>query len=94
MENGFQTLICYSNPASHPFISIEEQNYLRTEIGQIKRQKNLPSTPWKSVLTSVPVLALICGQVKRLHLNEIMYERRLVISELSTNRLDTIGFST
>lgn len=72
VENDFQTLICYSNPASHPFISTEERNYLRAEMGQIKRHKNLPSTPWISVLTSVPVLALICGQVSVLRL--IKYE--------------------
>lgn len=79
----FQTLVCYSNPASHPFISTEERNYLKAELGQIKRHKNLPSTPWKSVLTSVPVLALICGQVNLLHLNEISPQEEELMSRFS-----------
>lgn len=69
IEFFLQTLICYNNPASHPFISTEERNHLNAEMGQIKRHKNLPSTPWTSVLTSVPVLALICGQVSLLPLS-------------------------
>lgn len=32
-------------------------------MGQTKRHKDLPSTPWKSIITSVPVLALLCGQM-------------------------------
>lgn len=41
-----QTIICYSNPGSHPFISKEERQYLESELGQLKRTKNLPPTPW------------------------------------------------
>lgn len=58
-----QTLICYKDPESHPFISEQERNYLRSEIGQLKRQTDLPSTPWKSILTSAPVLAYAIAQV-------------------------------
>lgn len=47
----------------HPFISKEERDYLRNELGQIKRNDNLAPTPWKSILTNVPVLALTFGQV-------------------------------
>lgn len=68
--SGFQTLLCYSDPASHPFISLEERNYLKAELGQIKRHEDLPTTPWKSVFTSVPVLALIFGQVNPNHPKE------------------------
>lgn len=58
-----QILICYNDPASHPHISREEREYLETEMGQLKRHKDLPLTPWKSILTSVPILAFICAQV-------------------------------
>lgn len=57
------TVICYSNPGSHPFISKEEREYLQTELGQLKRNDNLPPTPWVSILTSVPMIALVCAQI-------------------------------
>lgn len=57
-------MICYSNPGSHPFISKDEREYLQSELGQLKRNDNLPPTPWKSILTSVPMIALVCAQVK------------------------------
>lgn len=57
------TIICYSNPGSHPFISKEERQYLESELGQLKRTKNLPPTPWISILTSVPMIALVCAQI-------------------------------
>lgn len=57
-------MICYSNPGSHPFISKGERDYLQTELGQLKRNDNLPPTPWVSILTSVPMIALVFAQVK------------------------------
>lgn len=57
-------MICYNDPGVHPFISKEERDYLRAELGQIKRNNDLPPTPWMSILTNVPVLALTFGQVK------------------------------
>ncbi|XP_055294900.1 sialin-like [Sitodiplosis mosellana] len=56
-------LICYNDPESHPFISKKELAYLELEIGQLKRHNNLPSTPWKEIFTSVPILVLIIAQV-------------------------------
>lgn len=56
-------MICYNDPGVHPFISKEERDYLRAELGQIKRNNDLPPTPWMSILTNVPVLALTFGQV-------------------------------
>lgn len=32
-------------------------------MGQLKRNEDLPVTPWKQILTSVPVLAYTCAQV-------------------------------
>lgn len=56
-------MICFKDPASHPYISKEEREYLKAEMGQLKRHDDLPSTPWREILTSVPVLAYICAQV-------------------------------
>lgn len=32
-------------------------------MGQLERHKDLPSTPWTQILTSVPVLAYMIAQV-------------------------------
>lgn len=56
-------LICYSDPESHPFISDKEKVHLKKELGQLERDKNLPPTPWRAILTSVPMMALVCAQV-------------------------------
>lgn len=59
----FQTLICYSDPGSHPFIKDSEKEYLKRELGQLERDNTLPSTPWLMIITSAPMLALICAQI-------------------------------
>lgn len=59
----FFTLICYSDPESHPFISDKERNYLQQELGRLERDKDMPATPWKAILTSVPMAALVCAQI-------------------------------
>lgn len=56
-------LICYKDPESHPFIKESEKDYLRKEMGTLGRDKNLPPTPWKAILTSVPMMALVCAQI-------------------------------
>ncbi|XP_022170952.1 sialin-like [Myzus persicae] len=52
-------ILVYDDPNSHPFISKAERDYLKESIGSLERQKDLPSTPWMSILTSWPVWALI-----------------------------------
>ncbi|KAE9524993.1 hypothetical protein AGLY_015043 [Aphis glycines] len=52
-------LFVYNDPNSHPFISEMERDYLKQSIGSLERKKDLPSTPWISILTSWPVWALI-----------------------------------
>ena len=58
-----QTVTCYNDPESHPFITAKELDYLKKEMGQTKRNDDLPPTPWRSILTSVPVWALVIAQV-------------------------------
>lgn len=41
---------------------MEEKNYLRKEIGMLERDVNLPTTPFKAILTSLPVWAIIASQ--------------------------------
>lgn len=65
-----QTLTCYDDPASHPYISNEEREYLKTEIGQLKRSDDLPPTPWTRILTNGPIWAFIIVQVKLIDIHE------------------------
>ncbi|XP_035775354.1 putative inorganic phosphate cotransporter isoform X1 [Anopheles albimanus] len=57
------TLLCYSDPESHPFISEKEKDYLKRELGTLERDRTLPPTPWRYILTSVPMMALVCAQI-------------------------------
>lgn len=56
-------LLCYNNPASHPFISSAEKEYLLKELGQLERDKNQHATPWRDILSNKAVLALIVAWV-------------------------------
>ncbi|KAL3272430.1 hypothetical protein HHI36_013912 [Cryptolaemus montrouzieri] len=55
------SLICYSTPDEHPFITDEEKSYLKKELDNVSKEK-LP-IPWRGILTSVPLWALVCAQV-------------------------------
>ncbi|XP_063699068.1 putative inorganic phosphate cotransporter isoform X2 [Culicoides brevitarsis] len=57
------TLLCYSDPGSHPFIKDREKEYLNKELGQLTRDKTLPPTPWMAIITNGPMLALIAAQI-------------------------------
>lgn len=55
--------MCYRDPASHPFITEKEKEFLLAEMGQLSRSKDLPATPWLAIVRSVPMYALIAGQI-------------------------------
>lgn len=61
-EVSSQSILCSKDPESNRFITVEEKNYLRKEIGVLERDLNLPITPFKAILTSVPVWAIIISQ--------------------------------
>lgn len=55
-------LICYNNPYEHPFISERERKFLHERMNEHTHTKP-PPVPWRHMLTSVPVWALIAAQV-------------------------------
>ncbi|EZA49274.1 Putative inorganic phosphate cotransporter [Ooceraea biroi] len=55
-------LICYNNPYEHPFISEREVKYLHERMNEHTHTKP-PSVPWRHMLSSVPIWALIAAQV-------------------------------
>lgn len=58
-----QALLCTNCPSTHPFISAEEKEFLHKQLKQFQRSDSqAPSTPWKAILTSAPVWALITAE--------------------------------
>ncbi|XP_017300224.1 putative inorganic phosphate cotransporter isoform X3 [Diaphorina citri] len=55
--------LCYNDPASHPYISQREKEYLADTIGCLARNKNLAPTPWRQMATSVPLIGLVLAQI-------------------------------
>lgn len=81
-----QTIICFNDPASDPFISQKERDHLQAEMGQLQRKTDLPPTPWRAIVTSTPVLVLILAQV-----NESIYCKfilRIIWRSFSLDRKD------
>ncbi|XP_026478028.1 putative inorganic phosphate cotransporter [Ctenocephalides felis] len=56
-------MICYNDPASHPFITDSEKEYIQETLKCTSRETDLPPTPWRAIWTSVPLWALICAQI-------------------------------
>lgn len=68
LPRSVQLLLGSSEPRTHPFISDNEREYLEREIDNLERNRKTPlDTPWKSILTSTPVLALIVSGVRPMH---------------------------
>ncbi|XP_034245145.1 putative inorganic phosphate cotransporter [Thrips palmi] len=55
-------LLCYDTPAMHPRISAAEREYIESAI-KATSTKRPASIPWFAILSSMPVWALIIGQL-------------------------------
>ncbi|KAK4874858.1 hypothetical protein RN001_014218 [Aquatica leii] len=55
------TLLCYSDPDSHPFISDKEKEFLDKELASVSNENK--DIPWKAIWTSVPLWALVAAQI-------------------------------
>ncbi len=54
----FWCFLVFDTPDSHPRISVEERERIRTSLEKTNSDERLP-VPWKSILTSPPFLALM-----------------------------------
>ncbi|KAK4874653.1 hypothetical protein RN001_014013 [Aquatica leii] len=54
-------ILCYSDPQSHPFITENEKNFLEKELTGITKEKR--KIPWKHILRSYPLWALVVAQL-------------------------------
>ena len=58
----FWFLMVADTPAQHPRISPEERSYIEASLGQsASLDRRRLATPWRSILTSVPVWAIVLG---------------------------------
>ena len=55
------TTFVYDNPDVHPLISQKELAYIQRSIGAQTSKHKVP-TPWKKILTSMPVIAILVAQ--------------------------------
>lgn len=55
-------LICYSTPDTHPFITEKEKVYLHETMNEHTHRQKQP-TPWRHIITSGPLWALVAGKV-------------------------------
>ncbi|XP_034241408.1 sialin-like isoform X2 [Thrips palmi] len=55
--------LCFSTPNQHPFISAKEREYLNEHIMPASKQAFQVRTPWRGILTSLPVWGLVVIQV-------------------------------
>uniref|UniRef100_A0A1B6LST4 Major facilitator superfamily (MFS) profile domain-containing protein n=1 Tax=Graphocephala atropunctata TaxID=36148 RepID=A0A1B6LST4_9HEMI len=53
----------YSRPEDHPGLSTSERKYLEKYSAQVHMQTKLPPTPWRGILTSVPLWGLVVAQI-------------------------------
>lgn len=59
----FQSLFCYSTPNTHPFISKKELNFLNRKVTTAESKTKKDPVPWKGILRSAPVWALVFAAV-------------------------------
>lgn len=60
-----QSILCYNSPDEHPWISDKEHKYLNEELGSLasmEEAKRAP-IPWRALLKSPPVWALVFAQL-------------------------------
>lgn len=53
------TFLIFDSPDDHPRISEEEKHYISKDMGQAKTRAKLPVPPYKKIVSSIPVWALI-----------------------------------
>ncbi|XP_019620459.1 PREDICTED: uncharacterized protein LOC109467009 isoform X2 [Branchiostoma belcheri] len=78
-------LLAYDSPAKHPRILEEEQKYIEDSIGDNVPQK--PRVPWLKVFSSVPVWALIIGQLAS------DWSKYFLLTQLPNYMKNVLGFN-
>ncbi|CAG9786231.1 unnamed protein product [Diatraea saccharalis] len=57
------SLLCYSTPNVHPYISKKELAYLNKNVTTAESTTKKDPVPWKAILRSAPAWALVCAAV-------------------------------
>lgn len=58
-----QSLLCFSDPQTHPYIKPSEREYLVKELVSVDHGTVLPPLPWKEIFKYASTYALLVGQV-------------------------------
>ncbi|XP_052740394.1 sialin-like [Bicyclus anynana] len=62
----FWSILCFSEPNSHPYISKKELDYLNKSVEKAKSNTNNDPVPWKAILRSPPAWALLAANVSKI----------------------------
>lgn len=75
-----QAFLCYEHPQKHPFIGDSEKQFLNNKTAEYLEAKrsNLPPTPWRAILTNIPVLTLIVSAVSSVHLTFLNFNKKTI----------------
>lgn len=60
---SLQSILCYSTPKTHPYISDEELKYLNEHVTSADTTNVRDPVPWRAIVRSVPVWALLFAAV-------------------------------
>ncbi|ESO94211.1 hypothetical protein LOTGIDRAFT_118721, partial [Lottia gigantea] len=88
-------IFVYDTPDEHPFISCAERDYIKSSL-EMKKSTIQMKTPWCSIITSIPVYAVVCAHISTswgLYLmlsNLPMYMREILKFDATSNGLFTM----
>lgn len=75
-----QAFLCYEHPQKHPFIGDYEKQFLNNKTAEYleAERSNLPPTPWRAILTNIPVLTLIVSAVSSVNLTFLSFDKKTI----------------
>ena len=80
----FWIFLCYSSPSTHPRISQAEREYLEAAVDVSEKR---PSTPWRKIFTSLPLLACSVAHVVQ------VWGYHTLLNALPLFYYDVLGFN-
>ncbi|XP_044254812.1 sialin-like [Tribolium madens] len=90
---GFWFYLVYDNPNEHPRITLEEKIKIEQEVLHFERKTfSLFEIPWKGIVTSGPVWAIVIAQMANYYLSGILtYEGPTYIREVLQYDIAKVG---
>lgn len=91
---GLWFRLVYDSPSDHPRITLEERNAIETEISNVGERKkfNFCEIPWKGIVTSGPVWAILVAQSANYYLFAVLTnELPSYVGEVLNSDISKVG---